>query len=165
MSIYTNEAEEIRDLYKRQRIANVQAQEWWDPVYQKLGTRARAPVEGEDHWRYRADMAVQAKNNLPITNPLTGNLQLRRLARQSDKSAFRNYEKQIHAEVAAWAGSNDSAPTGRLREVTEVDNNGLKITKFLGAECFVKEMGRPGRRVVSFNTPNGPVDASGRFMR
>jgi hypothetical protein len=32
-------------------------------------------------------------------------------------------------------------------------------------ESFVKAMGRPGRRVVSFTTPHGPMDASGRYLR
>jgi hypothetical protein len=112
MSIYTDEAEEIRNVNKATRAANIEAQAYWDPVYQKLGTRARAPTEGEDHWQYRADMAVQAKNNLPINHRLAGNLRLRALARQADKTAFRNFEKQIHTEVNAWAGSNDSAPSG-----------------------------------------------------
>jgi hypothetical protein len=90
-----DEAEEIRQHRLKIRQANIGVQADWDPIYQKLGSRARAPVEGEDHWAYRADMAVEAKNNLPITHPLAGNLQLRKLARQADKTAFRNFERDI----------------------------------------------------------------------
>jgi hypothetical protein len=149
----TDEAQEIREFRKAIRQANIGVQANWDPIYQKLGTRARAPVEGEDHWQYRADMAVQAKNNLPITHPLTGNLRLRSLARQRDKTAFLNFEKQCVA-VNAYAGSNDSAPEGGLREIVERDANGMEVRKFLGTRCFVADMGRPGRRVVSFK--HGP---------
>jgi hypothetical protein len=160
------EAEEERQLHLQKRRASIEAQAWWDPVYQKLGTRARAPVEGEDHWGYRADMAVQAKNNLPGTHPLTANLQLRRLARQADKSAFRNLEKQIHAAVGAYAVSNDSAPDDGLREVVEVNEaNGMKIHKFLGNRCFTRDFAAPVRKVICFRTPQGAFDASGRPLR
>ena len=53
-----------------------------------------------------------------------------------------------------------------MRRVVEVDGNtGMKIVKFIGRECFVKDMTRPGRRVASFLTPYGHVDASGRALR
>jgi hypothetical protein len=48
---------------------------------------------------------------------------------------------------------------------TRNPQNGQRIINFYGQESFVKEFTRPGRRVVSFNTSNGPVDASGRFLR
>jgi hypothetical protein len=155
-----------QELDKRRRHANVEAQAWWDPLYQKLGTRARAPVEGEDHWQYRADMAVKAKSNLPKTHELARNLQLRKLARDENKTAFRAFERQIHDAFDAYVVSADSAPTGEIREIKEYDQTGtLRSSKFIGQNCFVKAMGRPGRRVLSFNTSNGPVDASGRFLR
>ena len=65
-----------------------------------------------------------------------------------NKAAFRNFERQIRDAFSAYVVRNDSAPLGGMR----------------AKESFVKGMGRPGRRVVSFNTPNGPVDASGRFL-
>jgi hypothetical protein len=33
----------------------------------------------------------------------------------------------------------------------------MKVVKWIGPESFVKQMTRPGRRVVSFNTSNGPM--------
>jgi hypothetical protein len=164
MSITTDEYEEIRELRKRERIANIEAQAWWDPIFQKLGTRARAPVEGEDHWQYRADMACKAKENFPLAHPLAANLKLRRLARE-DKRAFRNFEKQIHTELSAYAVSNDSAPVDQLREVVETDSNGMKVHKFLGTRSFVQDMGRPGRRVVGFRVGDQYVDTTGNRLR
>jgi hypothetical protein len=139
-----------QELDKRQRRANVEAQAWWDPPYQKLGTRARAPVEGEDHWQYRADTAMKAKNELPVTHPLNRNLQLRKLARQDNKTAFRNFERQIHDAFDVYVVSADSVPMGGLREVVTVQDNGQKLHTFLGKESFVKAMARPGRRVLGF---------------
>jgi hypothetical protein len=52
------------------------------------------------------------------------------------------------------------------RKVTELDfNNGQKIVKFIGQRSFIDDFKAPVRRVISFLTPNGPVDASERFLR
>jgi hypothetical protein len=48
---------------------------------------------------------------------------------------------------------------------TRDPQNGQRIINFYGQESFVKDFTRHGRRVISFNTTNGPVDASGRFLR
>jgi hypothetical protein len=42
---------------------------------------------------------------------------------------------------------------------------GKKVTEFHGNTSFVVAMARPGRRVVSFNTPNGPVGSNGAYLR
>jgi hypothetical protein len=165
MSMSAQESEEVREHQKRVRHSNVEAQAWWDPVFEKLGTRAPPPIEGADHWQYRADMAVGAKRNLPATHPLARELQLRRLAREPDKTAFRNFEKQIHEALSAYAVSNDSAPKNQLREVVDIDANGMKLHKFLGDRSFVHDFTQPARRVISFLTSQGPMDASGRFLR
>jgi hypothetical protein len=36
---------------------------------------------------------------------------------------------------------------------------------FIGPEHFVKQLTRPGRRVVSFNTPQGPMTPGGQYIR
>jgi hypothetical protein len=58
-----------------------------------------------------------------------------------------------------------TVPKGEIREVVKTDANGLKVRHFIGQESFVKQMGRPGRRVVSFRTDQGYVDASRRGLR
>src|SRR5215471_15565889 len=58
-----------------------------------------------------------------------------------------------------------TVPKGEIREVVKTDVNGLKVRHFIGQDSFVKFMGRPGRRVVSFRTDQGYVDASGRGLR
>ena len=58
-----------------------------------------------------------------------------------------------------------TVPKGEIREVVKTDPNGLKVRHFIGQDSFVKFMGRPGRRVISFRTDQGYVDASGRGLR
>jgi hypothetical protein len=58
-----------------------------------------------------------------------------------------------------------TVPKGEIREVVKTDANGLKVRHFIGQESFVRAMGRPGRRVISFRTDQGFVDASGRGLR
>jgi hypothetical protein len=43
-----------------------------------------------------------------------------------------------------------TVPRGEMREIVKTDANGLKVRHFIGQDCFVKQMGRPGRRVKSF---------------
>jgi hypothetical protein len=154
-----------QELAKRQRTASVEAQAWWDPLYQKLGTRARPPIEGEDHWQYRADMAMKAKNNLPVTYELVRNLQLRKLARGKNKTAFVNFERQIHDAFGTYVVSVDSVPTGEMRAIEKHSSDGLKMTEWLGHECFVKSMTIPGRRVLGFLFPDGTYrNTNGRVV-
>src|SRR5262249_2039047 len=55
---------------------------------------------------------------------------------------------------------------GELRKIERKDGYGHHLmTDWIGRESFVKAMGRPGRRVVSFRTDQGYVDASGRGLR
>ena len=58
-----------------------------------------------------------------------------------------------------------SAPDARsvIRELDETD--ALRMIRFVGQESFVKQMMRPGRRVLSFTTDRGRFDASGRALR
>src|SRR5262245_44536630 len=58
-----------------------------------------------------------------------------------------------------------TVPKGEIREVVKTDVNCLKVRHFIGQDSFVKFICRPGRRVVSFRTDQGYVDASGRGLR
>jgi hypothetical protein len=54
---------------------------------------------------------------------------------------------------------------GEIRAIEKVDEFGNKRIDWVGRESFVKDMMRPGRRVVSFTTDCGRFDASGRPLR
>jgi hypothetical protein len=85
---------------------------------------------------------------------------------RNDSAALNALEPLALAEVLVQAKNPLNVPKGEIREIKEYDRGGRHMSsKFIGQESFVKAMGRPGRPVVSFNTSNGPVDASGRFLR
>ena len=79
---------------------------------------------------------------------------------------LRTFEPQVlKACVTEYQNPNNMLP-GELRKIERRDGYGHhRSTDWIGRESFVKAMGRPGRRVVSFLTSNGFVDASGRGLR
>jgi hypothetical protein len=59
-----------------------------------------------------------------------------------------------------------SWPCVTSKEIKKVDpRTGHTEIHFYGQESFVKQMMRPGRRVLSFSTDRGRFDASGRALR
>jgi hypothetical protein len=120
-------------------------QERADAALEPWGLRARGPTLGEDPDQYRRDLLIQAKRLLPGSNELR-HIQIRQLPRD----ALSNFEAQIYPAARATAYSADSVPDGQMRAIEEKDSNGLKMTRWIGQECFVKAMGRPGRRVLGF---------------
>jgi hypothetical protein len=85
---------------------------------------------------------------------------------RADTTAFNNFEKDMLQSCRTEANNPAHVPPGELRKIEERDPYGaVRSIRFIGQEHFVKQMGRPGRRVLSFNTSNGPVSASGQFLR
>jgi hypothetical protein len=136
-------------------------QERYDSVLEPWGVRAPAPVLGEDIDTYRRNLAVQAKRLLPDGHELK-KVQYRGLP----SDAFNGLESQLLGAVRTIATDNTSVPyDAPLRRVEDVDANGLKIVKWVGQRSFIHDFTRPGRRVVSFLTPHGRVNASGIPVR
>jgi hypothetical protein len=125
---------------------------------------------GEDPQEYRCDEAVRAKKLLPFTETraVEGEptfAELRRAQyRKMDRDVFDIMEPQLLRAVAAAGKRNDSVPIGEMREIHERGSNGEHFVVFRGQESFVKSMGRPGRRVVSWNSINGRVRANGTYF-
>jgi hypothetical protein len=95
---------------------------------------------------------------LPGDNELR-QVQIRRLPRD----ALRQFEDMIYPAAKATAYSADSVPDGEMRAIEEKDSNGLKMTRWIGQECFVKVMGRPSRRVLgSLHNDGHFYNTSGR---
>jgi hypothetical protein len=67
------------------------------------------------------------------------------------------FDGQLCQACEQEAYNPNTVPPGQFRTVPEIGADGLKVIKFIGPESFVKQMTRPGRRVVSFNTTNGPM--------
>jgi hypothetical protein len=117
-----------------------------DSIFQEWGFRAPAPVIGQDPQDYRRDLAVMAKRQLPYGHELR-KIKLWKMPRD----AFEVMEQQVYAACKQAASRPDSVAPGEMREVTRINpQNGHKEIHFLGNESFVRDMCRPGRRVVSF---------------
>jgi hypothetical protein len=98
--------------------------------------RARGPTLGENPDTYRRDLLIQAKKLIPGDNELR-----RAQIRQLPRDALRQFEDMIYPVAKATAYSADSVPRGEMRPIQETDSNGLKMTRWIGRECFVKAMG------------------------
>lgn len=110
---------------------------------------------------YRRTLLIQAKRQLPDDHPLRS-VQIKRLA----SDALDALEPQIYDACQTAAYDMSSVPVDApLRRVEERDTNGLTTVRWVGQRFFVRDIGRMGRRVVSFRTPRGYVDASGRALR
>ena len=149
-----------RDQALRMQASARVYQERFDNALQPWDMRAPAPVLGEDITEYRQRLAIFAKKQLPVEH------ELRKVTyRRCDGAILDNFEPQLLQAVQRAAYDPSSVPVGEFRRVTEIAPDGMKIVKFIGQQSFVKEMGRPGRRVVSFQTPNGRVNAAGIPVR
>jgi hypothetical protein len=146
---------------KTQQDAIRQYQALYDDTLRKVGRRARQPVLGESVGDYRRESLRDMKMAFLPQNHELYRVQMRRL----NDDALGAIEPMVLAAVPIEANNPAHVPPGELRKVEELDDFGkLKTIRFIG-ESFIKSFTRPGRRVISFNTPNGPVDAGGRFLR
>ena len=137
----------------------------WQEHYQKevedIGLRVPSPVLGQTTNNYRREiMRLLKKTFIPQTHDLY-KVQMRQLP----DDVLAGFEQMLLPAVKVEAFNPLTVPKGEIREVVRTDANGLKVRHFIGQDSFVKFMGRPGRRVVSFRTDHGYVDASGRGLR
>jgi hypothetical protein len=72
---------------------------------------------------------------------------------QLPEEAFNIAENQVYSDAALAAANPIDLAAGELRAVTKTDpTTNVRTIVFYGKESFVKQMGRPGRRVASFRT-------------
>jgi hypothetical protein len=128
-----------------EHAAFADAQARADSVYQGFGKHAPRPLEGEGLMDYRKRLAT----NLKMHSSMWKNVKLSKL----DEEAFEPIETQIYADASSAAANPLDLEAGELRMVTKIDpTTGVRSNLFYGKESFVKQMGRPGRRVASFRT-------------
>jgi hypothetical protein len=140
------------DQQKYQQSAARLYQARYEEALQPWNRRAPAPVLGQSVDHYRRETLVQMKRLLPDTHELR-HIQVKRMP----SDALEVFDPQLCQACRQEAYNPNTVPPGEFRIVPEVDGNGLKMNTFVGPESFVKQMTRPGRRVVSFNTTNGPM--------
>ena len=128
-----------------EHAAFADAQARADAIFNGFGKRAPRPLEGETLIDYRKRMATTLKTH----SPRWKNTKFSRL----DDETFGQIEEQVYADASSAAANPVDMEAGELRMVTKIDPaTGVRSNVFYGKESFVKQMGRPGRRVQSFRT-------------
>jgi hypothetical protein len=117
-----------------------------------VGIQPPEPRAGEDvnHFRARSLNLFKRTFLPPVHDYHVGYHALSR----ADSTAFNWFEKQMLAACKVEANNPIHVPRGELRKIEERDALGqIRQIKWIGQECFVKQMGRPGRRAV-IRTPD-----------
>jgi hypothetical protein len=128
-----------------EHAAFADAQARADAVFAGFGERAPRPLEGELLGDYRKRLATKLKKH----STTWGKVKLSELP----ESAFKIAEDTIYNDAISAAANPADLAAGELRMVTKIDPaTGVRTNVFYGKESFVKQMGRPGRRVQSFRT-------------
>jgi hypothetical protein len=136
-------------------------QEHYQAQVEDLGCNIPPPTLGQSTNDYRREMMRLLKQTFIPRNHDLYKVQMRALP----DDVLSGFEQMLLPAVKVEAYNPATVPKGEIREVVKTDSNGLRVRNFIGQESFVKRMMRPGRRVVSFLTTNGFVDASGRGLR
>jgi len=122
-------------------------QEFYDNTPRKVGMRAPQPVLGTTVNDYRRETLRTLKRTFLPQNHELYRIQFRGLP----ADVLNPFEAQLLNAVVVEANNPAHVPPGELRKIEELDEYGkLKTIRWVGRESFVKEMGRPGRRVKSF---------------
>jgi len=122
-------------------------QAFYDETLRKVGMRAPQPVLGQTVNTYRRETLRTLKRTfLPQNHEL---YQIQFCGLPAD--VLNPFEAQLLSAVVVEANNPIHVPVGELRKIEELDEYGkLKTIRWIGQESFVKQMGRPGRRVTSF---------------
>jgi hypothetical protein len=136
-----------------------QFQEFYDQTLRKIDAKAPSPVLGQRCNDYRRETPRQLKRTfLPEVHPLF-EVQYRSL--RSD--ALQALEPQLLRACVEEANNPAHVPVGELKKIERLDEYGkIRCVEFVGQESFVKQITRPGRRVVKFLAPS---DSYGRAVR
>src|SRR6516225_1038808 len=133
-------------------------QEHYQAQVEDIGLNMPSPTLGQSTNNYRREMMRLLKQTfIPTTHDLY-KVQMRGLP----DDVLAGFEQMLLPACRTEAFNPATVPLGEIREVVKTDASGLKVRNFIGQESFVKQMMRPGRRVVSFRTDHGYVDAGGR---
>jgi hypothetical protein len=134
-------------------------QEFYDATLRQVGTRAPSPKIGQSVNDYRRETLRQLKRTfLPQNHPLYA-VQYRALK----ADALPVFEQQLLPAVVKEAVNPAHLAPGELKKIERMDETGrVRCIDWIGQDSFVKQMTRPGRRVVKFLAP---ADGAGRAIR
>jgi hypothetical protein len=142
--------------------ASRQFQAYYDETLRRVGARAPQRTLGQTVNDYRRETLRQLKRTfLPQNHDL-----YQPNYRNMPSDALGVFEPQLLRACVEEANNPQHVPPGELRKIERFDEFGkVKCIDWVGQESFVKQMMRPGRRVLSFTTDRGRFDASGRALR
>jgi hypothetical protein len=124
-----------------------QFQAFYDDTLRKVGMRAPEPVLGQTVNDYRRETLRNLKRTFLPQNHGLYQVQFRQLP----ADVLQVFEPQLLSAVVVEANNPAHVPPGELRKIERLDEYGkVKTIDWIGQESFVKQMGRPGRRVKSF---------------
>jgi hypothetical protein len=130
-------------------------QEQLDPWFMQVGLRAPAPTAGQSANHYLAEQCVFLKKEFLPRNHALYKPQYRSI--RDDSATLNAFVPQLLNAVVAEAFNPLHVPKGEIKEIVRIQPNGQKMHEFIGQDSFVKEMGRPGRRVRGFYKSVEPV--------
>jgi hypothetical protein len=152
-AIIARMADRIAKLESRDTMADddvakyADAQARADDVAQLFGKQAKRWLTGESLGTYRRRLATEFRIHSPQWKDV-------KMSDLPDR-AFDNIEKAIYSDAAAAALQPTDLGDGEFRKVTKTDpDTGLKQIHWYGNHSFIKDLGRPGRRVVGFRNRN-----------
>ena len=128
-----------------EHAAFADAQARADAVFMGFGKHAPRSMEGEELGDYRRRLATDLKKHSPKWQKTKFS--------KLDDDTFATIESEVYADAMTAAANPVDLEAGELRMVTKIDPvTGMRTNVFYGKESFVKQMGRPGRRVAAFRT-------------
>jgi hypothetical protein len=139
-----------------------QLEAYYDDALRNVGVRVPAPLLGQPCNDYRRETLRNLKRTFLPQNHDLYKVQYRKLP----ADALAIFEPQLLAACVTEANNPAHLQPGEIRKVERLDETGrVRCIDWVGRESFVKQMTRPGRRVLSFTTDRGRFDASGRALR
>jgi hypothetical protein len=122
----------------------------WDKTFAKLGRSAPAQRADEDLADYQRRLARVGRKYIPRGEEIARV----RFDHTLPDSVVAQYSELMRQCVEKNIVRVDNMKPGELRAVLVVDENtGAKQRHWVGPDSFVKEMGRPCRRVVRIVNP------------
>jgi hypothetical protein len=147
------ERERAREDAERKREIQVR----YADAFASHGSLVPAPVDDERPGQYRKRLFDSLQRKLPPTHDLA-------TIRSDDLSsdiARRNFESMVleAAKAEGLTPSRENLPRdgSMVSRVRVDDDTGERRTEWYGRESFIKQLGRPGRKVSMFCTNRGPV--------
>jgi hypothetical protein len=132
-------------------------QEYYDTSMREVGVRIPSPVLGQSANEYRRKtLHALQRALLPQSHELA-----RVDFRDLKSDSLQVLEPQTLDACKAERVNPNNVPPGQLKPIKVFDpySGHLKETRFIGQECFVKQLTRPGRRVESFAAEGRLYDA------